>query len=256
MLAPTDTELPRTETRPKEPSPEQFGLTSRRILILRERVSSDKIWRDRRFWIGHVSVALALAVAVYEGTESLTETIWIVFFGAFFYTMAVCVLLMIGIGAFNVVWRRFQPDYRQYRQYTRAVADYRLKLFHWLRLQDFWWQALDGRRFEIELAALLTRLGYGVARTGGAGDGGVDLVLEQAGREVIVQCKAHKSLIGPAPVRDLYGTMVDRKAKEAWLVTANGFSRAAREFAQGKGIRLLRIGELLQADRPLDSQTR
>jgi restriction system protein len=120
-------------------------------------------------------------------------------------------------------------------------------------LQEFWWQTLDGRRFEVELALVLKRLGYNVRWTGRAGDGGVDLELSRGGHEVIVQCKAHKNPIGPGPVRDLYGTMIHRKANEAWLVTANGFSQAARDFAHGKGIRLLRVRELLKADRPFDS---
>lgn len=255
MPTPTDTGFPLTD-RPKEPSPEQFGLASGRILILRERVSSEKIWGDRRFWIGHVALTIALGVAVYQGVQSVTETALIMLFGFFPYSMAVGVLLMTSIGAFNAIWRRFQPDYGHYVRYMCASANYRLSLFHWLRLQDFWWQTLDGRRFEIELATVLARLGYGVTRTGGAGDGGVDLVLSRAGREVLVQCKAHKNLIGPGPVRDLYGTMTHRHADEAWLVTASGFSRAAKEFAQGKGIRLLRIRELLQADQPLDSSVR
>lgn len=97
------------------------------------------------------------------------------------------------------------------------------------------------------------QMGYDVRHTGGAGDGGVDLVLSRAGHDVIVQCKAHKNPIGPGAVRDLYGTMLHRNAGEAWLVTANGFSQAARHFAQGKEIRLLRVGELLKADSPLDS---
>ena len=251
----TDNGVPLTEPRPTEPLPEQFGLTPARIQVLRERVSSERIWSDRRFWIGHVALALAFGVSVYHGTESGAESALIVLFGFLPYTMAVGVLLMVGIGTFNGIWRRSQPDQKQYVEYARALANHRLSLFRWLRLQDFWWQTLDGRRFEIELAAVLRRLGYDVTRTGGAGDGGVDLVLSQAGREVIVQCKAHKALIGPGPVRDLYGAMIHRKAGEAWLVTASGFSRAAKEFAQGKEIRLLRVRELLLSDRPFDSTT-
>lgn len=41
-----------------------------------------------------------------------------------------------------------------------------------------WWERLDGRQFEIEPAALLREHGYGVSCVGGAGDGGVDLMLD------------------------------------------------------------------------------
>jgi hypothetical protein len=100
--------------------------------------------RSHRFRIGHIALALALGVTVYRDTQSVSETALIALFGFVPHTIAVGVLLMAGIGAFNGIWRRFQPDHRQFVEYTRALASYRLGLFRWLRLQDFWWQTLDG----------------------------------------------------------------------------------------------------------------
>jgi hypothetical protein len=252
MLPPINIETMSTEGRPNQPTPEDFGMTSARFRVLREPVPLDRFWENRWFWIGNAIIAFVGGVAAWESTQSIAATGLIVFFAFFPYLFVVAILITAAVAAFSAIWRRFQPDHKRYVEYARSLADYQVRFFRWLRVQEFWWQTLDGRRFEIELAAVLRNLGYDVNWTGRAGDGGVDLVLSRAGREVIVQCKAHKNRIGPGPVRDLYGTMIHRNAREAWLVTANGFSQAARDFAHGKGIRLLRVSELLKADRPLD----
>jgi hypothetical protein len=238
--------------KPEQPKPEDFGLAPERIRVLREPISTNKVWGNRWLWIGHAAVVLVSGVVTYEGTQSIVDTGLILFFGFFFYLFAMGILIAGGIAAFSSIWRRFQSDYREYAQYTREMAAYQVRFVRWVRMQDLWWQTLNGRRFEIELAMFLERLGYDVQCTGRAGDGGIDLVLSQDGRQTIVQCKAHKNPIGPGPVRDLYGTMIHGNVKEAWLVTTTGFSRAAQEFAKGKRIRLLRVRELLKADRPLD----
>lgn len=191
-------------------------------------------------------------VVAYESTQSMAETALIVFCGFPFYLFFAAIFMTLATTAFGSVWRWFQPDRGQFVMYRRELMDYQARFFRWLRLQEFWWQTLDGRRFEIELAIVFEGLGYDVRHTGRAGDGGIDLVISRDGPETIVQCKAHKRPIGPGPVRDLYGAMIAGKVQEAWLVTTNGFSRTARDFAKGKRIRLLKVREILKADRPFD----
>jgi hypothetical protein len=72
-----------------------------------------------------------------------------------------------------------------------------------LRRRESWWRGLTGANFETELANLFRNRGFAVRRTGGAGDQGVDLVLDKGARKILVQCKAHKRPIGPAIVREL-----------------------------------------------------
>lgn len=108
------------------------------------------------------------------------------------------------------------------------------------------WLALSGQQFEIELCLLLKQKGHRVERRGGPNDKGVDLVIEDGESKIIVQCKAHAKKIGPGPVRDLFGALHHWRATEAWLVGIEGFSTAARQFAQGKPIRLLTISEILE----------
>lgn len=109
-----------------------------------------------------------------------------------------------------------------------------------------WWHTLSGAEFERAFVLLLMRRGYMLKHTGGPGDAGVDVVLQTKKGTVLVQCKAHGEKIGPAAVRDLYGTLVHRKAEEAWLVSLQGFSEAAYEFAADKPIKLLTISTFVK----------
>lgn len=120
------------------------------------------------------------------------------------------------------------------------------------RAQEEFWRGLTGQQFEIEFARLLQRLGYGVEHIGGPGDSGVDLSVNTREGRVVIQCKAHAAKIGPGPVRELYGSLLHAEAIEAWLVSLEGFSIGAREFAAGKPIRLLTIGRFLKDNVPAD----
>lgn len=105
---------------------------------------------------------------------------------------------------------------------------------------------MDGNDFEYELAKLFRSIGYKVRRTGRSGDGGIDLELYAGNKYcAIVQCKAHRNLVGPGPVRDLYGAFIHHGGSEAWLISSSGFSKAAFEFSKGKPIRLLSIRDIL-----------
>ncbi len=194
---------------------------------------------------------LIFGIFIYHQTESVAFTVASLFVVGLFVAGIVAVVIQSSIEAF---WRRAQPDYQEFRKYEAAKDAHVTRLSEWIRTQEAWWQSLDGPTFEEELGAFFQKQGYRVSRTGQSGDGGVDLILtEKDGESIIVQCKAHKRPVGPAPVRDLYGTLIHRGNKEAWLVSSTGFSRAAREFATSKPIRLLSIREILQfADFPLD----
>ena len=91
------------------------------------------------------------------------------------------------------------------------------------------------------------KLGYKVQRTGGSGDGGVDLVLtDSMGLITIVQCKAHKNPVGPAIVRDLYGTMINKKADKAILVSLSGCTSGVYSFIRGKSMSIVTVKDLIK----------
>lgn len=105
---------------------------------------------------------------------------------------------------------------------------------------ESWWRGLSGQEFEHALGRLLAKKGYKVRHTGGAQDQGADLILDTKKGTIIVQCKAYGSVrVGPRPVRELYGALLHHKAVEGWLVSIEGCSEAAHDFAKDKPIKLL-----------------
>lgn len=71
-------------------------------------------------------------------------------------------------------------------------------------------------------------------------DEGIDMVLWKDGHKSLVQCRPRKSYrVGVEVVRELTGVMRAVGADSAFLVTSGNFSRAARQFAAGRPIKLL-----------------
>ena len=93
-------------------------------------------------------------------------------------------------------------------------------------------------------ARLFRRLGYRLHRRPATHDLGVDLVVARPGLRAIVQCKRWRHPVGPAVVRDLYGTLLHTGADLGILATTSTISQSARRFAQGKPL-LLPDGPLL-----------
>jgi restriction system protein len=105
-----------------------------------------------------------------------------------------------------------------------------------------------GVSFERQVAHLFRHLGYRVHKRPATHDLGVDLVVTRHGHKAIVQCKNWRHPVGPAAVRDLYGTLLHTGADLGILVTSSTVSKSAQRFAAGKPLLLMDgpILELLQ----------
>ena len=112
--------------------------------------------------------------------------------------------------------------------------------------QYTYWSSLDPYKFEIEIAALYQKLGYTAEVTKGSGDGGIDIVLSKDGTNGIVQCKRYNSKVGPATIRDLYGTMQHGKWRFGYVVCPAGFSAKAFEFSKNKNIKLIGFKRIME----------
>ena len=97
----------------------------------------------------------------------------------------------------------------------------------------------DSSRFETQIARLFRRVGYRVRRRPATHDLGVDLVVARGGLRAIVQCKWWRHPVGPAVIRDLYGTLLHTGADPGILATTSTVSRSAQRFAQGKPLLIL-----------------
>ena len=102
---------------------------------------------------------------------------------------------------------------------------------------------LDPIDFEDLVASLFKAMGMEVMTTERSGDGGVDVRAMDPdpirGGKLVIQVKRYRSTIPPAPVRDLYGTMLHEGATKGILVTTAEFGPSAQEFATGKPLTLI-----------------
>ncbi len=103
--------------------------------------------------------------------------------------------------------------------------------------------ALDPIDFEDLVAALFKAMGMEVMTTERSGDGGVDVRAMDPdpirGGKLVIQVKRYHSTIPPAPVRDLYGTMLHEGATKGILVSTAEFGPRAQEVAAGKPLTLI-----------------
>ncbi|MEQ9010757.1 restriction endonuclease [Algiphilus sp.] len=103
------------------------------------------------------------------------------------------------------------------------------------------------RQFEQLVHAAFERDGYSVQSTADGPDGGVDLVLRRNGESFLVQCKQWRaSKIGVGVIRELFGVMAARGAVGGFVVGVGEFTKAAREFAEGRNISLVNALEMME----------
>lgn len=104
-----------------------------------------------------------------------------------------------------------------------------------------WLRGLTPKEFEQYIAHLFFRLGYNTTVTGGAYDGGIDVIAEKEGIKHYIQCK--KFITRQVPVgaiRDFYGAMTDKGTQaKGFFITTNKFTLEAEKFAEDKPIELI-----------------
>jgi len=108
-----------------------------------------------------------------------------------------------------------------------------------------YWTFLDGYAFESATVEVLNKHQFNAVVTPGSGDGGVDIEVTRNGLKGVVQCKAHMARIGPHVVRDLYDVIHHRAASFGIIVSLDGFSRGAVDFARDKPILFVDISDLI-----------
>lgn len=101
------------------------------------------------------------------------------------------------------------------------------------------------QEFEDLVCDLFRKMGYEVEHTQYSGDGGIDGYLKKDGELSILQCKRVKGSVGEPILRDLFGTMHDKGAKEGLVVTTGKVSMQASQWAANKPIRIIERDELV-----------
>jgi restriction system protein len=106
--------------------------------------------------------------------------------------------------------------------------------------------------FERTIVSLLLSMGYGGSSAdagraiGQSGDDGVDGVIDQdplGVDQIYVQAKryADGNAVGPAAIREFFGSLSLKKAQKGIFVTTSGFSKSAIETARQIGARIVLI---------------
>jgi restriction system protein len=107
-------------------------------------------------------------------------------------------------------------------------------------------RATSWQDFELLIGEVFRRQGYSIEERGGsAADGGVDLVLRKDGKTTVVQCKRWRDVkVGVQPMRELFGVMHADGADAAIAVSCGSYTAEAKQFTEGKPIRLIDGEEL------------
>ena len=100
-----------------------------------------------------------------------------------------------------------------------------------------------GLSFENQALELIRALGFEARTTSRTADGGIDILAESrmpfiSGRYVI-QCKDWSKPVGEPALRDLLGTVEKNNAVKGILISRHGFTKSARDFAQGTSLELI-----------------
>jgi hypothetical protein len=99
-------------------------------------------------------------------------------------------------------------------------------------------RSMSGAQFEDFVADLLRAMGHQVVSCGGAGDQGVDIIVNPRGGRIAVQCKNHVKPAGNKPVQEVYAGARHHRCVEAWVVAPAGYTRGAIELAKSTHVSL------------------
>ena len=97
----------------------------------------------------------------------------------------------------------------------------------------------NGHDFEHWVAAKLKAAGWTASVTQASGDDGVDVIAEQGGLRVAVQCKRFKGSVGNKAVQEVYSGMKHMQLERAVVISTGKYTKAAQDLASTTGVLLL-----------------
>ena len=175
------------------------------------------------------------------------------FVGPFAFGLAVAAFPLFVIAAVGLLSpvsllkyiKRLKADAR-FREAKAAHALQSLRIEVWRRRNSIRaWESADGDQFEELVARWFRQRNYVVNKLGGAGDGGVDLIVSRSGQTAIVQCKAYSKPVPPAAVRELWGVLQHHGSERGYLATLHGVSTSAAQWISGKPIVVLDMKDFI-----------
>ena len=113
-------------------------------------------------------------------------------------------------------------------------------------------RSMSGAQFEVFTADLFRALGHQAVVLGGAGDQGVDVIVNRRGERVALQCKNHKRAVGNRPVQEVFAGARHHRCVEACVVAPGGYTRGAIALARSRGVSLFDADSVRQWIRQVD----
>jgi hypothetical protein len=117
-------------------------------------------------------------------------------------------------------------------------------------------RSMNGAEFEVFMTDLFRAPGHKAVVLGGAGDQGVDIVVNRRGERVAVQCKNHKKAVGNKPVQEVYAGAKHHRCMEACVVAPAGYTRGATEVGKSTGVSLYDGDEIRRWIKKVDALER
>ena len=126
-------------------------------------------------------------------------------------------------------------EYLQHRPIIEVTDSVSVKLMKYIQANPTELLRMDRRRFEELIAQIWSGFGFTVELTQRTRDGGVDVIAirkEHVNERFLIECKRPDpgKPVGIAPVRALFGVLVDQRATRGILATTAHFSKDATIF--------------------------
>lgn len=130
-------------------------------------------------------------------------------------SLLLALMLLLATGAWRLRWRTVQRQQQALLQLDQAAID-----------------AMDPRRFEAYVAAVLEARGYRTQLTQASHDLGVDVVASRGTERLAVQVKHYSSAVGGSAIAEVLLGMPHDNCNTCMVVTNSVFTRAARKAAR------------------------
>ncbi|MCT5498706.1 restriction endonuclease [Pseudomonas aeruginosa] len=102
----------------------------------------------------------------------------------------------------------------------------------------------SGHEYESFVAALIVDLGWSAKVTPGSGDHGADIIAENEGERVAIQCKLYTGPVGNKSVQEAFSAKSYYDFNLACVVSNSSFTHSAKQAASKLGVALLHHDDL------------
>jgi len=218
----------------KEPKLEDYGLSEK--LIIDDKEKSKKINKSKNILFLSVLIISFIIFAILNCKNINDFVIYSILWFLCGYPILFFIYVFLSIekkSNIKILLEKYETDKSAWHYWQNKKKN------------DYWF-SLSGHEFEYKLANLYKSLGYKAEVTKGSGDAGIDIILEKDGEKICVQCKAHKKPVGPAIVRELYGSMFSSGFNQGILVCLGGFTSGVYDFVLDKPIKLVDVDDILK----------